>query len=66
MSDTEDMRVNELLEAFFETKFRKRLPFEDARNGFGYPLQRLGLVGPGLFMSLNPYAPQHVDLAQAA
>ena len=45
VSDTEDIRVNELLEAFFETKFRKRLPLEDARNGFGYPLQRLGLVG---------------------
>ena len=45
MSDTEDMRVDELLEAFFVTKFQKRLPFEDARRGFGYPLQRLSLVG---------------------
>jgi hypothetical protein len=45
MSDTEDIRVGELLEAFFATKLQKRLPFEDARNGLGYPLRRLSLVG---------------------
>jgi hypothetical protein len=41
----EDIRVDDLLEAFFVTKFQKRLPFEDARNGLGYPLRRLGVVG---------------------
>ena len=45
MSDTEDMRGDKMLEAFFVTTRQKRLPFEDARRALRYPLLRLSLVG---------------------
>ena len=45
MSDTEDIRGDKLLEAFSVMMLQRRLPFEDARRGLRYPLQRLSLVG---------------------
>jgi hypothetical protein len=45
VSDTENIRVDKLLEAFFVTKLQKRQPLEDARIGLRYPLMRLSLVG---------------------
>jgi hypothetical protein len=45
VSDTENRRVDKMLEAFFVTKRQKRQPFEDARIGLRYPLLRLSLVG---------------------
>jgi hypothetical protein len=45
VSDTEDIRVDKMLEAFFVTQRQKRQPFEDARIGLRYPLLRLSLLG---------------------
>jgi hypothetical protein len=70
-SDTEDIRVDKVLEAFFVTQRHKHQPFEDARIGLRYPLLRLSLLGLSQrdvkeLTELGPTVIQEEDVSEAA